>query len=95
MGNLTNLEWKKYVCSLDSKQIYPTASYLSRDKYRQRFADRKEFGDMSMSDMAFDADTVEELKKSYFAKFITFFANDCDYSGSTNVLIVNWVHSLF
>ena len=33
--------------------------------------------------------------KSSLAKFITFSANDCHYSGSTKYLIVNWVHPLF
>ena len=33
--------------------------------------------------------------KCIMAKFITFSANDCGYSGSTKDLIVSWVYPLF
>ena len=49
---------------------------------------------MSMNTISFYVQSVEELMKSPFAKFITFSANDCGYSGSTKGLIVNWVHAL-
>ena len=50
---------------------------------------------MSMNFTSFDFPSLEELKKSPLAQFITFSANDCGYSGSTKDLIVNWVHPLF
>ena len=48
---------------------------------------------MSLNNMSFDIPSVEELLKSILAKFITFSANDCGYTGKD--LIVNWVHPLF
>ena len=49
---------------------------------------------MSNISTSFDVPSVEELIKSPLATFITFSENDCDYSGSTKHLIVNWVHPL-
>ena len=39
--------------------------------------------------------TVAELMDSPLSKFITLAANDCGYSGTTEELIVNYVHPLF
>jgi hypothetical protein len=39
--------------------------------------------------------TVEELMDSSLSCFISFAANSCGYSGTTNKLLANWVHPLF
>ncbi len=39
--------------------------------------------------------TVAELMDSPLAKYITLAANDCEYSGMAEELIVNYVHPLF
>lgn len=39
--------------------------------------------------------TVTELMASPLAKYITLAANDCGYGGTTEELIVNYVHPLF
>ena len=48
-----------------------------------------------MNAMAFDVPSVEELMRNLQAKFIISSANYFGYSGSTDYLIVNWVHPLF
>ena len=42
-----------------------------------------------------DVPTVKELLNSPLSRFISFAANSCGYSGTTQELIVNWVHPLF
>ena len=42
-----------------------------------------------------DVPTVQELIDSPLSRFISFAANSCGYSGTTQELIVNWVHPLF
>ena len=49
---------------------------------------------MSKNSTSFDVPSVKELTKSPSTTFITFSENDCDHSGSTKHLIVNWVHPL-
>ena len=85
VDNLTAFKTKEYVSSLSSRQMSPSASYLSRKnlKYGQQFAKRMELGDMSKNTMSFDIASLEELTKSPLTKFITFSANDCGYNGST------------
>ena len=39
--------------------------------------------------------TVETLLDSPLSRFITLAANNCGYSGTTEELVVNWVHPLF
>ena len=39
--------------------------------------------------------TVEELLNSPLSCFISFAANSCGYSSTTQELIVNWIHPLF
>ena len=42
-----------------------------------------------------DLPSIDELMKTPLSKFITFAADDCGYSGSTNELMVNWIHPFF
>jgi len=66
-------------------------------KYRQRVKQRMEEADrlLNMMELRDDVPTVEELLESPLSRFITLAANSCGYSGTTQELIVNWVHPLF
>ena len=42
-----------------------------------------------------DFTEIWELLNSNLAKFNTFYANDCGYSGSAHDIMVNWVYLFF
>ena len=65
MNHLTDFERKQHVWSLDSKQMSPTASHLSRKKlmYRLILVKRKKFCDMAMNTLTFDVPSMEEVMK--------------------------------
>jgi len=50
---------------------------------------------LNIMELRDDVPTVEELLESPLSRFITLAANSCGYSGTTQELIVNWVHPLF
>ena len=50
---------------------------------------------LNMMELRDDVPTVEELLESPLSRFITLAANSCGYTGTTQELIVNWVHPLF
>ena len=87
-----------YACTIMANPP-PMALKLSRkrSKYRQRLAYQREFGDMLLHTSKLDdqVPTIQDITKSPLSKFITFAANDCNYNGTTEDLIVNWVHPLF
>ena len=68
----------------------------NRRKYHQRVREKREIGDRMLNAMTLnDLPDIDKIMDSPLAKFITFAANDCGYSGSTQDLIVNWVHPMF
>lgn len=67
-----------------------------RKKYRQRMREKREIGDRMLNAMNLaDLPDIDKIMDSPLAKFITFAANDCGYSGSARDLVVNWIHPMF
>jgi hypothetical protein len=89
-----------YPLSSGSRQepVIARQARLSRkhQKFKQRMRERREIGDAYLNSMTLDdLSDIEKIMGSPLAKYITFAANDCGYSGSAKDLIVNWVHPLF
>ena len=91
---------RHHACS-NSQEVpiraYKCAVARKRLKYRQRLKHWMEESDRMLNTMELrqDVPTVEELLNSPLSRFILFAANSCGYSGTTQELIVNWVHPLF
>ena len=66
-------------------------------KYRQRLKQWMDESDRMLNAMELqdDVPTVQELLDSPLFPFISFATNSCGYKGTTQELIVNWVHPLF
>ena len=90
-----------YALTFGPKTIPPMAQKMSKKKMRLNYKQHKrsllENGDMALNDMSLvdQCSTVAELIASPLAKYITLAANDCEYSGTAEELIVNYVHPLF
>ena len=97
-ARLSTKQKLRYACTIMANSP-PMALKLSRKrfKYHQRLAYQREFGDMLLhtSRLNDQVPTIQDITKSLLSKFITFAANDCNYNGTTEDLIVNWVHPLF
>jgi hypothetical protein len=98
---LAKLNRDVFTPTLGSRQIPPRALILSkktqRIKFKQYCRRLKENGGLllSMLSMTDGIPTVAKLMDSPLAKYITFAANDCGYSGTAEELIVTYVHPLF
>ena len=76
------LRCQQYACSFGAQQV-PTASVCqSREqmKYRQRKQRQQEIGYRMLNAMKMEVPTVEALRSSPLARFITFAASECGYS---------------
>ena len=78
-------------------RAYKCAVARKRMKYRQRLKKRMEESDRILNaiELRDDVPTVQELLDSPLSRFISFAANSCGYKGTTQELIINWVHPLF
>ncbi len=66
-------------------------------KYHQRLRQRIEESDCMLNAMELrqDVPTVEDLLNSPLSCFLSFVTNCCGHNGTTQELIINWVHPLF
>jgi hypothetical protein len=81
--------------------IPPMAQRMSKKRqrlnYKQYCMSYRRSGDMALMSLTLDKTipTVADLLASPLAQYITLAANDCGYSGTTEELIVSYVHPLF
>ena len=95
-----NKRYNVFVCSKNQDvpvRAFKCAVARKQMKYHQRVKQRMEEANrlLSMMELKDDLPTVEELLASPLSRFITLAANSCGYAGTTQELIVNWVHPLF
>ena len=95
-----NKRYNVFVCSKNRDvpvRAYKCAVARKRMQYRQRVKQQMDEADrlLNMMELKDDVPTVEELLASPLSRFITLAANSCGYAGTTQELIVNWVHPLF
>jgi hypothetical protein len=104
LAKLDKLNRDIFTLTLGKKEVPPMAKILSRKKqrlkYKQYRRSLREDGDAALSMMALaeasdGIPTVAELMESPLARYITLAANDCGYIGTTEELIVSYVHPLF
>ena len=70
---------------------------MKRIKFKQYRRNLRDNGyiSLSMLTMTDGIPTVADLMDSPLAKYITLAANDCEYGGTAEELIVSYVHPLF
>lgn len=90
-----------YALTCGRQHQFPMAKKLSqkrkRLKYMQCCCQLKEESNMTVNLVNLDDSipTIKELLDSQISKFITLAANDCGYSGTSEDLVVKYVHPLF
>lgn len=91
---------RQHSCSRSQEvpiRAYKCAVAQKRVKYRKRLRQQMEESDCMLNAMELrqNVPTVEELLNSPLTHFISCAANRCSYGGTTQELIVDWVHPLF
>ena len=90
-----------YILTFGPQTISPMYQKMSKKimhlKYKQYERSICENGDVSLQSMAVGekCPTFAELVASPLAKYITIASNTCGYGGTTEELILNYVHPFF
>ena len=89
----------KLTCGRHQKHVHEKqlSNFFQRLKYKKYKRKLCEGGDAARNKMSLELkiSTVAELTESTLDIFITLAKNYCGYDGTTEDLIVKWVHPLF
>ena len=98
---LNKLNWNLYALTFGPQTIPPISQKISKNRMSLTYNHYKRSlcknGDMLLQRMMVveQHPTVAGLMASQLAKYITIASNTCGYGGTTEELILNYVHLLF